>query len=335
MRVKGLDTLRFILAMVVVVGHIGIDFAELSSNSTLKPLLAILNNSFVGVAAVIVFFIISGFCIHFPYANGKKINFFEFEIKRFLRIAIPAFFGIIIYYYYNSSLLGVVWSLVCELIYYIMYPFILFFINRQNNRMLIHVIVLVFLTILSFLTSIFYDYSSTSYNGDFHRSGFNLTWIVGFPVWYLGVILADQYVKGIEMKFIKINHIYFYRVMVWGLAMICSIARFHLNISYAYTLIIFAIPTYFWLYAELKYFNDKVENRLMAFGGIMSYSIYIIHMTAFSFLISIYNYYEIGLKKENLSFVFLLICITLILSVIFYFLVEKPSHKIAQRVRLR
>jgi len=44
---------------------------------------------FSGLAAVMVFFVISGFCIHFPYATGKPLRLPPFYLQRFTRIGLP------------------------------------------------------------------------------------------------------------------------------------------------------------------------------------------------------------------------------------------------------
>ena len=42
-----------------------------------------------GVAAVIVFFVISGLCVHYPYARSGHCPLPSFFARRFLRIGIP------------------------------------------------------------------------------------------------------------------------------------------------------------------------------------------------------------------------------------------------------
>jgi peptidoglycan/LPS O-acetylase OafA/YrhL len=76
-RVKGLDQLRFIMAVIVLIGHGALPEFQ---NVVVR---GVLGNSFVGIAAVMVFFILSGFVIHYPYATGeKKIKIIEFYFRR-------------------------------------------------------------------------------------------------------------------------------------------------------------------------------------------------------------------------------------------------------------
>ena len=94
-RVKGLDSLRIVLALVVAFSHgFGIDFqlfldreAALSSGlGSAAWLLA--GNLYNGQAAVIVFFLVSGFVIHYPYAKGRPFEAGGFLTARLLRIRI-------------------------------------------------------------------------------------------------------------------------------------------------------------------------------------------------------------------------------------------------------
>jgi peptidoglycan/LPS O-acetylase OafA/YrhL len=67
-RIKGFDSLRFVLAAWVVFGHFGffplLGFNQFSPSGRLA--FAVYNNIVSAPAAVIVFFVISGF-IHHPY----------------------------------------------------------------------------------------------------------------------------------------------------------------------------------------------------------------------------------------------------------------------------
>jgi peptidoglycan/LPS O-acetylase OafA/YrhL len=48
---------------------------------------------------VIVFFVISGFCIHYPYHKGKPVLLREFLVRRCLRIGIPLSICLLIAYF--------------------------------------------------------------------------------------------------------------------------------------------------------------------------------------------------------------------------------------------
>jgi peptidoglycan/LPS O-acetylase OafA/YrhL len=75
-RVGGLDTVRFVCAMWVLFGHLG--SVPLVNNVDRSNLLGYLiagayGNAVSGPAAVVVFCVFSGFCIHYPFRHGAPI----------------------------------------------------------------------------------------------------------------------------------------------------------------------------------------------------------------------------------------------------------------------
>src|ERR1700749_4001404 len=120
----GVDSIRFVLAFVVMLSHFDNVYASAlkqSTHSIFRNCGYILANAFDGTSAVIAFFIISGFVIHYPNRNGIK-DVKTFWIRRFLRIFIP-----LIIIYFAGTRFGhpdkaVMWSLICELVYYTIYP---------------------------------------------------------------------------------------------------------------------------------------------------------------------------------------------------------------------
>jgi len=318
-RIKGLDTLRFICAFVVVLGHLGAP--ELTDFYGVKYVQGVLNNSFVGIAGVMIFFIISGFCIHYPYSNGRPLNLQTFYTQRLLRIGIPAIIAVTFYWLVFDVLLGGVWSLICEIIYYLLYPIIL---NVQRRISINKIIGIAF--VFSIFISGITDYYSVEYNGDFHRNGFLVTWIIGLPVWLLGVKLANDFAAAKTDDPSKWK-IYCLRILVWGAALICSVGRFHLSIPYAYSLLLFSLLGYYWVKNEISFFRNKEENSFLELGGQISYSIYLVHM-AVPYLL---NMYFGNLKADANWFVFIFVVFCcLFASAGYYYMIERPSHKFAK-----
>lgn len=327
-KVVGLDSLRFILAFIVLLGHGGIPHIQdtIIDNPKLNYIInSILGNTFVGIAAVMAFFIISGFVIHYPYSLGRPINIKEFYLRRILRIAIPAFTALAIYQLTYNVYMGVAWSLICEVIYYLIYPLVLKFVKYLN-------FIILTMFIFSYILSVSYTLMFETYNGDFHRDGFLLTWIVGFPVWLLGVKIAENIKKPTQItpSLIKLNKL---RVLVWFLAFISSILRFHFNIAYSYSLPLFSIVAFIWIEYEIRYFSDKQENKILEYGGLMSYSIYLVH----AYVFFIVKHYLVS-KGQTISDDWRLCLVTifgsLFASWVFYILVEKPSHKLSRSIKL-
>src|ERR1700750_1834830 len=94
-RIKGLDTLRFILALWVVIGHFGLVPLPVSKETIYGELgVGLYNNMISGPAAVIVFFVISGFCIYYPYRNSDSILLGPYYTRRYIRILTPMIFAL-------------------------------------------------------------------------------------------------------------------------------------------------------------------------------------------------------------------------------------------------
>jgi len=330
-KVIGLDSLRFVLAFVVILGHLNLTNLDIFNvklaqhSKTVVLLNGVLDNMFPGITAVIVFFIISGFCIHYPYSTGKNLNVPEFYLKRIVRIGIPAVIAFVIYLVPFNLTMGVIWSLICEVIYYFLYPIILKYKEKYFNVMLISSFV------LSYLISINYSIFSSDYNGNFHRNGFFITWIVGLPVWLLGVDLASKFANTSIKRQPAYLKLVFLRLITWATAILFSVLRFHAGLSYTYTLPVFALLAYVWLKEEIWYYSDKKENKLLEYGGLMSYSMYLIHAYLFFMLPRFFN--EKGINKWLFS-AFQIIVILLV-SWLFYILIEKKAHKLAKSIKLK
>ena len=158
-----------------------------------------------------------------------------------------------------------------------------------------------------------------------------LTWLVGLPIWLGGVLLADKYVKtDINRNSISFNKLILLRLIVWGLAIICSTLRFHANVSYVYSLPVFAILVYYWLWHEIVYYKDKKENNVLAYGGIMSYSFYLMHTVVIT---GIRKSFDIEILSPALCL--LAILGSLVVSWIFFLIIERPSHKTAKRLNFK
>jgi peptidoglycan/LPS O-acetylase OafA/YrhL len=118
----GVDSIRFILALLVMLSHFDNVYANSLKHSVYLPVKLIgvfLANAFDGTSAVIAFFIISGFVIHYPCKRGID-NLLQFWVRRFLRILIPLAVIITIGAVVDHPEKTVTWSLFCELIYHSM-----------------------------------------------------------------------------------------------------------------------------------------------------------------------------------------------------------------------
>src|SRR4051812_46371761 len=139
-----------------------------------------------GAAAVMVFFVISGFCIHYPFRSSRSIDLLSFYARRHIRILLPVVAAVLI-----ARPLGtlptlwdsILWSLICEEVYYTIYPLLLELRARFGWNVLIGIAAAAAVTIAITLP---------------HRQlcGLNafpwyVNWIVGLPAWMAGAKLAE------------------------------------------------------------------------------------------------------------------------------------------------
>ena len=189
-RIKGLDSLRFWCALWVVVGHFGflplIDGVDLT-HAAGRVSRAVYDNLTSGPAAVIVFFVISGFCIHYPFRRAATVPLVPFFARRYLRILIPVAVAIGISRPVGVELRllqkGVLWSLICEEIYYALYPLLLRLRMRFGWRRLI---------VFSYVVSVLIALTNLR-AGDYPSYGPGANWLLGLPCWLLGCDLAESY----------------------------------------------------------------------------------------------------------------------------------------------
>src|SRR5271168_1295881 len=258
-RVPPISSIRFVLAMWVVAGHFGIPtLTDPQHGFLLQAARFMRNNAFNGPAAVIVFFVVSGFCIHFPNRAGLTVKSWKaYYARRYLRILIPMTVAVALalplkmqFGLFTDSIL---WSLLCEEIYYLIYPLLLMARDRIGWRNLMAVSwILAFLTVLTNPHALNYP----SY-------GPWLNWVLGLPCWLLGCLLAEKI--DLPARPVGAGEIWVWRGTVWLVSVILSGLTFHSPLRLPWTLNLFAILSYFWLEREIRYYRDP--SRKPVFEG--------------------------------------------------------------------
>jgi peptidoglycan/LPS O-acetylase OafA/YrhL len=323
-RIEGLDSIRAICAMWVIMGHLGgppLTYGLDQSNLIAKSFGALYNNVWNGPAAVIVFFVISGFCIHYPCAKSLRIaSIRAYAVRRFIRIVVPlsVAIGVSSMLSVNLSLFNdsILWSLVAELIYYGIYPFLLKLRRTTSSWM--------GLIIAGFLMSLLLA-STNSTAGNYPSFGNSLNWILGLPCWLGGCWLAESVVQCKSPRIVSTREVLIWRLLIAGLAIICSILRFHTPVGYPWTLNIFGFIAVLWIARELGWFSNSKPNRFLEWVGGWSYSLYLFHVLAMAMYTSI--------DKPNFGFFFnwsLMITFVMVSSFLFYLIVERPAHNAAR-----
>lgn len=321
--IGGLDTLRFICAGSVVLSHLGGPpvGALLSRIPHFgREIQGAFNNCFPGAPAVIVFFLISGFCIHYPFASSEKsFNALSFLTRRLLRIGIPIVVALALlpsiglgFKELNGAIL---WSLICEILYYLAYPLL---------RRLAKIIKWERLTIVSLMVALGIVANHPGAK-NYHEMGPMLTAMLGLPCWLLGVVLADSPITGIGTH----ATVWGRRVLVYTFAFLSSVARFHSPMGFPSSLTIFSVICFFWLREEIAWRRFYPAPKLLELGGTWSYSLYLFHLPAAALVSRILH--GIGVESETASWGLKMTGVCG-LAYICYLYVEKPSQKLSRLV---
>lgn len=320
---KGIDSIRFILAFIVMLFHSNFIYAATLKHSSVLPIKILglfLANAFDGTSAVIAFFIISGFVIHYPNRNGIR-NVGEFWIRRLVRIFIPLFLVLIIGAFFDHPEKSVVWSIYCEIIYYALYPLMAKISLSWKNKFIISfaISIILIITLANHDLVALIKQTNNNYHGYYWQFGIGLTWIIGLPCWLLGVIIAQNIDN---LNTVNRNSVIFYRLLVFFISVFCCFGKFHLHISYIISMNFFALIQYKWIQKEIIYYKNNQPISTFEKMGKFSYSLYLCHHSLFVIL----GYY---LVINNITYPILII-LTVGISFIFYLLVEKPSHLLAR-----
>ncbi|OUJ74868.1 acyltransferase family protein [Hymenobacter crusticola] len=322
----GLNSIRFVLAFIVVLSHLGNPIAIALRHSNLKLLQYVgmlLGVSFVGVSAVIAFFVISGFVIHYPNRNGIR-DVKLFYVKRLVRVLVPLLVIMLAGMPFGNPERAVVWSLYCELIYYAIYPTLAKINTAWRVKLIFAFIVAAILIgtvgqpdLVSMLAQ-----SDRGYMGDLWRFGFKLTWLVGLPYWLLGVMMAEK-IDFVQQR-VSTQRIWLWRIGLYAATVVCCTLRFHSFVPYSLSMLIMAAPIAKWLEQEIIYYRTKQPTAWLENFGKFSYSLYLCHpliITALLTFVPLTVYSYLG---------YLMVCV--VGAYLFYLLLEKPSHLLAEKL---
>ena len=282
-------------------------------------------NMLSGPAAVIVFFVISGFCIHYPFAgSNKRPRLKEFYARRFIRLLVPVAVAVPL-----SGLIGVrlalfhesiLWSLLAELIYYILYPALRAAHLRLGSwRWMVGA---------SFLAA-FALIATNPAAGDYPSYGPAWNWLLGLPCWLLGCVLAESARKDTS-RTVGRSHIWVWRLVVMGVAGVCSSLRYHSPVGYPWTLNLFALLVTVWLQREIAFRGRVTPAAFFEWAGVWSYSLYLLHAPAGMFFATHFP----AVHGTAWSWVVMLLFV-LSVCYVFHLLIERPSHALARSAARR
>ena len=361
-RIPIIDFLRGLSCLGVLLYHVRVDLwigwwritsypQEYSSFSKAMSWLSI-PTPFMGYA-VVLFFLISGFCIHYPNTARKtKPDWKTYLSLRFWRIY-PAYFVALLMSagisYLCLSLWGdkdwdvskifrvatltqnyppvsgqflinpSLWTIPLEMEFYLLYPLaFLFFRSNRSSLLLIFSLGISGLSIL------------LSYHGYYWLS---FTAVFLWPSWLIGAGIAKLH-RDQKLKLIKLGYLFFLTVLCLGISLMSKYQNWETWTQYlAWT----AFYSFFFIlclsYAGL--INRIIGNRLMksvSWIGKISFSLYLIHFPLFR----LFGYLHREIFEEKpanfLISLFYLLPVILI-AWLFFRWVEDPIHKWSKKKR--
>jgi peptidoglycan/LPS O-acetylase OafA/YrhL len=273
-----LDALRFVLAFWVAVSHFG-NFPLLTwidPGTGWRRLVTHGWDSLVfGTPAVIVFFVISGLCIHLPFREQGELQIGRYYLRRYTRILVPVAAALCLYGLSGQHLrlLGEhsvlwespLWSLLCEEIYYAFYPGLRWLRNRLGWKWVLGI---------SFPASI--GMAATNvHTSTWHTFGPFGTATILLPVWLLGCVLAEQS-DGLAPESRAID-IWKWRFLAWFGCWASEMLPFKGGVAYIQTMMCFGILAYWWVRKEIAYGKTHAPNQWLVAAGAWSYSLYLVH----------------------------------------------------------
>ena len=268
---SGLDSVRAFAALSVLLAHIlGPRLpAKLLALGVSPEISELSKYIFTGHPAVIVFFVVSGFCIHYPYTQ-RELPVVAFTLARWTRIMPPALVAMGVAWMLNVPKYNfvdgyILWSIVCELWYYSLYPFLLLLARKVSFEAQFAIAFATSLILVSFL--------GTNEYGSAHIYGPWLNWLVALPSWLLGCVLAEK-IRGEGVG--SVSNRGLWRILVATLASVLYWLTLNTFLGYYLTMNFFSILVFFWMRAEIC--HSKGGNLFFEWMGKWSYSMYLLHM---------------------------------------------------------
>ena len=320
-RLDGLDALRGLCALAVVLGHV--ELPELGMGALGKLLRLGFHVVSNGPAAVVVFFVVSGLCIHLPQAGGRGLHIPTFYLRRAVRIGLPMAAGFALAWSTGalSEFRGILWSLIAEVIYYLIYPALLWAAKRFGWKWVLGASAVGALALLG----------SDPKAVEYPHFGWSLTWVLGLPIWILGCMLAESLHKPRQTGAART---WLMRGAILAASAVAVVARWQLgshSIGFPWTLSVFGVVAWLWLEQELVYFRSHPPAKWLDTIGAASYSLYLSHVAVLHLCWVLWG----ETRLTSLGFRLAMMVLAVLGGGIFYLAVELPSHRLAKALDLK
>ena len=320
------DAVRLLCAVWVGFSHMGgppVDEAlKMFGLTGAAQLLAmVLRGLFCGPAAVMVFFVISGFCIHYPFVRGQTFHWRGFLISRLTRITIPMLvaIGIFVAFHALAMLELILWSIYCEMLYYAAYPILRRAFDVGGVRKVLFASFLISAALM-----FFYPWQNGS---EWKAPNHAITALLLAPGWILGCLLAEVQVSrsdSVAKDPISLSRLWLLRSLVLLSSVAAQALHFKSPVCYRYTMPLFSILVFAWLMVEFR--NTRIP-RWIVNAGKACYSIYLMHWLAEPITAFLLPHGDRMLQWTG-RFLAAAVCAT-----VFYWVIERPSHQFARRLR--
>jgi peptidoglycan/LPS O-acetylase OafA/YrhL len=332
MRLTSLDVIRGLAALSVVITHISPYLSNTVFASTIIILQSLFSHTFWSNGGlhpgVIVFIVLSGFCIHLPVAKSNYFqitsgNYWKLYAKRRAIRILPVFFigcslGALVSYKYGVNELSetlkifinpfwphgkivgneILQTIVVELWLYAFYPITLLIYRKLGSKALL------FSALLIYLIPIFLV---KKYDPTWVGS----SWYALYIYWVIGMLSADAACSGrYQIQIYILIGAFFLYILFGNMIQIKGI-------HYAKSLYLAIIAGLLFSYVcKYTYEPHKILIQL----GEMSFTLYAIHLP----LISLWLDFEWGFSTTNGQVGFFILLVVATITV--YRLIELPSH---------
>lgn len=319
-RIAGLDTIRLAAALIVAMSHGMLIPPRIyaDSGSSLdfwsREIASMLAN---GPAAVAVFFVISGLCIHLGRESVER-NPLQFVVRRMVRIGIPMVAIILMAKLAGRDAIdleqGVLWSIYCEIAYYLAYPLLLVARRRWGfDRILwTSIAISIVLILTNRPVPRMWEYGLA-------------TALICYPLWITGAMLAEH-ASSIGPR--RSKHLWAWRIGMPVAAACCATLRHFEWANYlpAITYAVIGALSIPFLSQEIAHAKAVPARALTEGFGKASYSLYLVHIVPLIFLIRATRDLSQWIVGP------LSLAIVAISTLGFYFLCEKPSLLLARAI---
>lgn len=306
-------------------------------------------------SAVMLFFIVSGFCIHYPYAaSDRSLELTSYSIRRFFRIYPPYLAAVLfsllvegfLFSYFQqevsspTTILKTIfmlqnfgentgqlfsnislWSLPVEVELYLVYPLFYWLLRRCKLKLSMLLVGSVSMsTFAILLRTHLYDNSG---NRVVH---FALYWLI----WCAGALLAE---------WVKQERVPQWKNWWWSVMGLTAVLAIIVQFLHLFIGLKDLLWAGFYFMVMLWGFNQKnplaflTPRMKQAFAtlGLMSYSLYLIHEPFFK-LCGFLWIDLFGSKPANFFIPIGFSLLSVLLAYVFYSYIEAPSHRLARKL---